>query len=336
MKKDSLISHTNCGLYCKQGDFYIDPWRGVNKALITHAHSDHARPGSENYLAVKDSENLLKLRLGNDIRLQKVNYGEDIYINGVKVTFFPAGHVLGSSQIRLEFGGEVWVISGDYKTDEDFTCAKFEPVKCTHFITESTFALPIYKWCPQQELFDEINTWWKRNKNNGVTSIIFGYSLGKAQRVISGLDDSIGPIFTHGAVENVNEAYRNSGIKLPPTKYIGAVDDNEIFDGAIIVAPPSADNPLWIKKFKHYSTAFASGWMQVRGNRRRQNIDRGFALSDHADWNGLLYTVKETGAEKIYVTHGFSSSFVKYLCESGYDAETVETEFSNEGEADNS
>lgn len=322
-------------MYCKEGDFYIDPWKGVDKALITHAHSDHARFGSSNYLAVKESEYLLRLRLGQDIVLQTVNYGENITINNVNVTFFPAGHVLGSSQIRIEHNGEVWVVSGDYKTEEDFTCERFEPVKCNTFITESTFALPIYKWCPQDEIFTEINQWWKRNKENNVASIIFGYSLGKAQRVISGLDPSIGPILTHGAVENVNQCYRNSGIRLPSTQYIGEVVDKNLFGSAVIIAPPSADSGIWVKKFKNYSASFASGWMQIRGNRRRRSVDRGFVLSDHADWNGLLSTVKETGAEKIYVTHGYSSSFVKYLCESGYDAEAVQTQFEGEGESDN-
>lgn len=334
MKNNSLICLSECGLYCKTGDFYIDPWRGVDNALITHAHSDHARWGSKKYLAVKESENLLRLRLGNDINLQTVNYGENIFINNVKVTFYPAGHVLGSSQIRIEYKGEIWVASGDYKTEEDFTCNKFEPVKCNHFITESTFALPIYKWCSQQEIFDDINTWWKRNKENNVTSIIFGYALGKAQRIISGLDPSIGLIFTHGAVENVNMAYRQTGIKLPHTQYIGEVTDKNLFASAMIVAPPSADSAVWIKKFRNFSTAFASGWMQIRGNRRRRSVDRGFVLSDHADWSGLISTIKETGAEKIYVTHGYSSSFVKYLCEQNFDAEVVQTQFEGEGEGE--
>lgn len=307
----------------------------MDKALITHAHSDHARFGSANYLAVKESENLLRLRLGQEMNLQTVSYGEDILINNVKVTFFPAGHVLGSSQIRVEFNGEVWVVSGDYKTEEDLTCEKFEPVKCHTFITESTFALPIYKWCPQDEIFTEMNQWWKRNKENNVASIIFGYSLGKAQRVISGLDPSIGPILTHGAVENVNQCYRNSGIKLPHTQYIGEIEDKSIFGSAVIIAPPSADSGIYVKKFKNYSASFASGWMQIRGNRRRRSVDRGFVLSDHADWNGLISTVKATEAEKIYVTHGYSTSFVKYLCEAGYDAEAVQTEFVGEGEGDN-
>ncbi len=330
MNNNRLLELNDKGLYCSKGGFYIDPGRPVDKALITHAHSDHARLGSKSYLAVDKSENLLKCRLGHNISLQTVRYDEIINLNGIKVSFHPAGHILGSAQIRLEYDKEVVVVSGDYKTEEDFTCEKFEPVPCNTFITESTFGLPIYKWSPQKEIFDDINNWWKQNINSGKTSLLFGYSLGKAQRLISGLDPSIGPILTHGAVENINNCYRLSGINLPETTYLGNIKDKDIPKEAIIIAPPSGDNPGWMKKFENVSRAFASGWMQVRGARRRRSMDRGFVLSDHADWNGLINTIKETGAENIFVTHGYTSVFVRWLKENGWNALPLKTEFEEE------
>lgn len=333
MKTKSLLKITDCGLYCEAGDFFIDPWRPVDKAVITHAHSDHARTGSKKYLAVKESELILKLRLGN-ISLQTVNYSEPLKIKNVKVSLHPAGHILGSAQIRVEHEGEVWVVSGDYKIEDDLTCRTFEPLKCHTFITESTFGLPIYKWCPQQEVFDDMNNWWKRNNQNGITSIIFGYALGKAQRVLSGLDSSFGRIFTHGAVENINKCYRESGVRLPETTYIGDVTDKEEFKGAMIVAPPSADSAVWTKKFGVISTAFASGWMQIRGNKRRRNVDKGFVLSDHVDWDSLIQAIKDTGAEQICVTHGYTSQLVKWLNENGWSAGSIPTQYEGEIESE--
>lgn len=327
-----LLTLTKCGIFCEDGDFYIDPWRPVDKAVITHAHGDHARRGSKKYLASHESKLLLELRLGSDINLQTVSYGEKITFNNVTVSLHPAGHILGSSQVRVERNGEVWVVSGDYKIDEDCTCQKFELVKCHTFITESTFGLPVYKWLPQQQIFDDINQWWKKNKEEGIASIIFGYSLGKAQRILSGLDPSIGLIYTHGAVENLTEAYRNTGKTLPSTKYIGDIKDKNEFKGAMIIAPPSADNTPWLKRFGNGSRAFASGWMQVRGAKRWRAIDRGFVLSDHVDWNGIISTVKETGAENIWATHGYTLPLVKWLCDNGWNAKTLKTEF--EGERD--
>lgn len=318
------------GLYCSKGGFYIDPWRAVDKALITHAHSDHAKPGTKNYLAVDKSENLLKFRLGKKINLQTVKYGEIVNINGIKISFHPAGHILGSAQIRLEFDNHVVVVSGDYKTGEDFTCQKFEPVRCNTFITESTFGLPIYKWPPQKEIFNEINNWWKQNIKEGKISILLGYSLGKAQRLISGLDPTIGPILAHSSVENINNCYRESGINLPHTTCLEKIKEKNIFREAIIVMPPSANNSLWMEKTENVSRAFASGWMQVRGTRKWRSIDKGFILSDHADWDGLINTIKETGAENICVTHGYVSPFVRWLNENGWNAFPLESEFQSE------
>lgn len=334
MKNTPLVRLTDKGLFCEIGGFYVDPAKHVDKALITHAHSDHARPGSSSYLTAKQGELLLRQRLGRNINLQTAHYGEIIYLNGVKVSFHPAGHILGSSQIRIEYKGEVWVISGDYKIEMDMTCEKFEPLKCNTFISESTFGLPIFKWCSQNQLFSEINSWWIRNKDSGTCSIIFGYALGKAQRIISGLDPSIGTIYAHPAVEIINQCYRNTGIKLPETKNISELVDEEHTRGALIIAPPSADILQWTGKFRNFSSAFASGWMQIRKNRKRNSFDRGFSLSDHADWEGLIHAVKESKADKILITHGYSSQLTRWLCENGYDAEILETSFKREGEND--
>ncbi|MGA9291431.1 MAG: ligase-associated DNA damage response exonuclease [Ignavibacteriaceae bacterium] len=330
MNYNKLLELNDKGLYCSKGGFYIDPLRAVDKALITHAHSDHARPGTKNYLAVDKSENLLKLRLGKKINLQTVKYGEILNINGIKVSFHPAGHILGSAQIRLEFDNEVVVVSGDYKTGVDFTCQQFEPVRCNIFITESTFGLPVYKWSSQKEIFDEINNWWKQNIKEGKTSILSGYSLGKAQRLISGLDPTIGSILTHSSVENINDCYRDSGINLPNTTCLEKTNDKNIFNEAIIILPPSVNNSLLIEKIKNVSRAFASGWMQVRRSRKWRSIDRGFVLSDHADWDGLINSIKETGAENIYVMHGYVSPFVRWLNENGWNAFPLENEFQRE------
>jgi putative mRNA 3-end processing factor len=325
MKNTSLVRLTDNGLFCEIGGFYIDPWKAVDKALITHAHSDHARPGSRSYLTVNQGELLLKQRLGARINLQTVNYAEEIYLNNVKVSFHPAGHILGSSQIRIEYKGEVWVISGDYKIEKDLTCDKFEPVKCNTFITESTFGLPIFKWKSQYELFNDINSWWSRNKDSNTQSVIFGYALGKAQRIISGLDTSLGNIYCHSAVEIINQCYRDTGVKFPQTKIIDGIDYNNIDTGSIIIAPPSAGISQWADKFSNISSAFASGWMQIRKNRRHNSFDRGFPLSDHVDWEGLLQAVKESEAERILITHGYSSQLAAWLCENGYNAATLET-----------
>jgi len=331
-----LIQPTDAGLYCEAGGFHIDPWMPVERAVITHAHSDHARIGSVSYLCEQSGAGVLRLRLGTDANIQTVAYGESIDINGVRVSLHPAGHLLGAAQVRVEHppSGRVTVASGDYKIDADPTCAAFEPLACDTFITESTFGLPIYRWAPPQETFDEINQWWGGNRDAGATSIIFAYALGKAQRLIAGIDASIGPILAHGAILRIVEAYRAAGVSLPEVLPADA-DNVKKFrgsGGALVVAPPSAQNNPWLRKFGEQSSAVASGWMQVRGNRRRSNVDRGFVLSDHADWNGLLATVNATGAHRIGVTHGFTDVFARRLQELEYDAFVIKTRFSDAGE----
>ena len=327
MRKKSLISLTARGLYCKQGDFYIDPWKPVNKAVVTHAHADHAYRGSTNYLVAKDGEELARIRLDPEATITGQKYGEITDINGVKLSFHPAGHILGSAQVRVEYKGEVWIVSGDYKLTPDATCAAFEHIKCHYFITEATFGLPIYRWTPPEQTFSEISDWWRQNRENGKASIIFAYSLGKAQRILNGIDRSIGSIYTHGAVERLTQAYREAGIDLAQTTYVGNVTNKKEFAGSLIVAPPSAQMSTWMKRFGPQSTAFASGWMLVRGARRRRAVDRGFVLSDHADWPELLTAIRATEAETVYVTHGFSEEVVRYLNETGMNAKPLKTQF---------
>jgi putative mRNA 3-end processing factor len=322
------------GLYCPPGDFYIDPWRPVARAVITHAHSDHARIGHGHYLAARPAEDVLRARLG-EIDLQTLAYGERIVHNGVALSLHPAGHVLGSAQVRLEHGGQVWVASGDYKVAPDPTCAPFEPVKCDVFITESTFGLPIYRWCPDEEIFADINGWWGRNVVAGRASVLTCYSFGKAQRILAGVDATIGPIIVHGAVEPLNRAYRASGVELPQTRMVTDVKDKADLGRALVICPPSAAASPWMRRFGDAQTAFASGWMQLRGARRRGGYDRGFVLSDHADWPGLLGAIGATGAQRVIVTHGSVPVMVRYLAEQGLRAEAFDTEYGGDAvEAD--
>ncbi len=328
-RHDELIVLRPEGLYCPAGDFHIDPWRPVARAVITHAHADHARTGHASYLAAAPAEGVLRTRLGA-ISLQTLPYGASVDMNGVRVSLHPAGHVLGSAQVRIEHRGEVWVASGDYKTAPDATCAPFEPVPCHTFITESTFGLPIYRWRPDAEVFAAINHWWAANAGAGRASVLFCYSFGKAQRILSGLDASIGPIVTHGAVEPLNRAYRTAGVPLPETRLVSEVTDKQDFRRALVLAPPSAAGSTWMRRFGDYSDAFASGWMQLRGSRRRQGYDRGFVLSDHADWPGLHAAIAATGCEQVIVTHGYVPIMVRHLQEQGLAARAFATEFGSD------
>ena len=321
------------GLYCPPGNFYIDPWRPVDRAVITHGHSDHARHGNNHYLTAAAGAGILRKRLGEDIRLDTLNYGESINHHGVKLSLHAAGHVLGSAQVRMEYQGEIWVASGDYKLEDDGTCAPFEPVRSHTFITESTFGLPIYRWQPQAELFADINSWWQRNADDGRTSVLFCYAFGKAQRLLYGLNPDIGAILTHGAVEPLNDIYRAAGVPLPPTQRVSDVTDATQIHKAIVLAPPSAQGTSWMKRFGDYADGFASGWMRLRGRRRRRGVDRGFVVSDHADWPGLLGAISASGAERVFVTHGQVNVMVRWLTEQGLDAHSFATEYGDEEEA---
>lgn len=325
---DKLLQFTEKGIYCPKGDFYIDPWRPVDKAVITHGHSDHARWGMKHYLAHSLTAPIMRHRLG-DIDVETLPYGEQRKINGVAISLHPAGHIPGSAQVRVAHKGEVWVVSGDYKTTPDPLAEPFEVVPCQHFITESTFGLPVFRWPEHQQVADEINAWWKQNAAEGRTSVLFAYALGKAQRLLAMIDPSIGPIYTHGAVENTNIVLRGAGLAIPDTTKVEDQDKKD-FEKALVIAPPSAQGSSWMKRFVRPQTAFASGWMMMRGTRRRRNADRGFVLSDHADWDELNATVDATGAEHIYVTHGYTDTFARYLRERGLYAKTVKTDYTGE------
>ncbi|PUB18811.1 ligase-associated DNA damage response exonuclease [Yoonia sediminilitoris] len=324
-----VLTFTDRGIYCPAGDFYIDPWQPVEKALITHAHSDHARSGMGHYLATEQTAPVMRHRLG-PIRLETLPFGQERQIGAAHVSFHPAGHVPGSAQIRVAVKGEVWVASGDYKTVADGLSEPFEPVPCHAFITECTFGLPIFQWTPQDILARQINDWWATNAAAGKASILGAYALGKAQRLLSTVNHDIGPILTHGAIENTNEVLRNQGVVLPKTTRITPDLNPKDHPGALILATPSALGTTWARRFGPASTAFASGWMALRGVRRRRAADRGFIVSDHADWEGLNAAVKATGATRIFTTHGYTSAFQRWLSEQGYDAHIVSTDYQGE------
>ena len=331
----SLLRLAERGRSCAAGDFYIDPWQPVERAIITHAHGDHARWGSQSYLCSREGESVLRTRLGANAPIQALDWSEAVTINGVRISLHPAGHILGSSQIRVQHRGEVWVVSGDYKTDPDPTCTPFELQRCHTFITESTFGLPIYRWCDEREVFAEIRDWWLANKNDRRASVLFAYALGKAQRLLAGLADAdVGPIYTHGAVERLNRDYRAAGIRLADTTYASDLPKGHDFKGSMIIAPPSAAGSTWLRRFGNVSSGFASGWMRVRGNRRRRALDRGFVLSDHVDWPSLTETVLATGAECVWVTHGTREPLVRWLTEKGIQAKAISAHWKGEQDDD--
>lgn len=315
-----LLYLTRAGLYCPKGDFYIDPKWPVPRAIVTHAHGDHARSGSAAYLCSEDGLDVTRTRLGYSSEITAIPYGETRQLGDVWVSLHPAGHVLGSVQVRVEYQGEVWVASGDYKRQADPTCRAFVPVPCDHFITEATFALPIYRWPAPSVIMQQMVDWWRDNQAQGLTSIIFAYSFGKAQRILASLPNLPGPIYVHGSVAQLNRAYSSSGVSLAPWQAVSEMPKATDYPGSLVVAPPSTDGSAWLQRFKPYATSFASGWMLIRGNKRRRNVSKGWVLSDHADWPGLLQTIQESQAHTVWVTHGNSPLFTRYLEEQGYQA----------------
>lgn len=333
MRGNSLLTFTDAGIFCPEGGFHIDPWRPVDRAVITHAHSDHARGGSNRYLATPLTAPILRYRLG-DVRVEPLPYGERRQIGGVTLSFHPAGHVPGSAQVRIERGGEVWVVSGDYKTEPDGLSEPFEPVPCDTFISECTFGLPIFSWQPQAEIMGAVNDWWRANAAAGRFSVIGAYSLGKAQRILASVDNGIGSLLTHGAIEGTTEALRAAGVSLPDTVRVTPETDLRALPGGLVVAPPSALASPWVRRFGAAETALASGWMALRGVRRNRGVQRGFVLSDHADWAGLNSAIRATGAEKVFVTHGYTQPFRRWLAEEGFDAGIVETRYEGDEAGD--
>ncbi len=326
-----ILTFTDHGIYCPAGDFHIDPWRPVARALLTHGHSDHARWGMDAYLSTDIAAPVIRHRLGA-ITLDTIRYGEARMIGGAQVSFHPAGHVPGSAQIRIEVEGQVWVVSGDYKVIPDKLSTPFEPVRCHAFISECTFGLPVFDWPSQAVLQGQINDWWATNAAAGRFSLLGAYALGKAQRVLSLLDTSIGPILTHGAIEATTAILRAQGLPLPATHHVTQDTDLKAMKGGIVITTPSAISGPWARRFGNALTASASGWMALRGIRRRRGADRGFVMSDHADWAGLNDAIRATGAERIFVTHGYTNVFRRWLESQGYDAGIVSTEYDGEGQ----
>lgn len=316
----SLLQTTSRGLYCEAGGFYVDPTRPVKRAVVTHAHTDHARWGCEHYLATKSSESLLRMRMSDAAEFQFLDYGESMTVGGVNVQLIPAGHILGSAQVRLEYRGEIAVVTGDYKLGADPTCEPWEPVRCHLLVTESTFGLPVYRWPTTDSVIESINRWWRESLSQGKCCVLYGYAVGKSQALLAGLDSEIGPIYTHGAVEKGTDAYRRTGVDLPPTTHVGSIEGKHDWKGAMVVAVPSAHGSPWMRKFGRVSTAMASGWMAVRGARRRRSMDRGFVLSDHVDWQSLLTAVQQCDPETVWVTHGYTATVARYLNEQGRNA----------------
>lgn len=329
---DDLLTVDDRGLYCPRGDVYIDPWQPVPRALITHGHSDHARPDSEHYWTAEPGRAILERRLHPGAAIEAVPYGQTLRFGDARVSFHPAGHILGSAQVRVEVDGEVWVVSGDYKRQEDPTCTPFEVVRCDVFITEATFAMPVFRWPSSRQVAAEILQWWLDNRRVGRNSVLFTYALGKCQRLLAELrrltDERV---FLHGALVPLTEVYRRQGCELLPTTYVG--DHEGPFRGELILAPPSARGTTWMRRFGRAGTGFASGWMRVRGTRRRRSMDRGFVLSDHVDWHDLLTTIKETGARRVLTTHGYTDTLARFLTqERDLRSEPLKTLYSGEAE----
>jgi putative mRNA 3-end processing factor len=320
-----LLVETPAGLRCEAGGFHLDPVKPVERAVVTHAHADHARPGSESYLCAAPALGLLRRRLGAEARIQTLAYGETLRLGEIALSLHPAGHLLGSAQVRLERGGEVWVASGDYKREADPTCAPFEPLRCHAFLTEATYALPIYRWDAPGAVAREVLQWWDAGRAAGRASVLYCWILGKAQRLLAelaALTDR--EVWVHGAMEPFNMLYREAGVRLLPTRLVRETEKGASFAGQLVLAPLTARGTPWARRMGAHESAFASGEMRIRGRRRRRSFDRGFALSDHADWPGVLRTVRETGAERIFVSHGHREALARALREQGLDARALQ------------
>lgn len=332
----AFLSESDSGLFCEAGGFHVDPWGPVERALITHAHGDHARPGSAAYLCASSTAPLLRRRFGPDARIESVPYGQVLALGDVRVSFHPAGHILGSAQIRIEGARGTWVVAGDYKRAADPTCAPFEPVRCDTFVTESTFGLPIYRWDAAAAVVDDIHAWWTGNEAAGRTSLLFCYTVGKAQRILAELRRVTDrPVFVHGMMLGTIEAYREAGVAMLPVQPViertgGTRRAAASFAGELVLAPLSARGTPWVRRLGEVSDGFASGLMRVRGVRRQRGFDRGFVLSDHADWPALLRTIADTGAARVLATHGHAEPLARYLSERGLDAGTIRTAWEGE------
>lgn len=330
-----MIRPTPCGPYCEAGGFHIDPMGAARLAVITHAHSDHARAGSEAYLCSDSCAPLLRERLGANARIESMPFGERRRVGDTVISLHPAGHVLGSAQVRVEQRGEVWVVTGDYKLDADPTCEPFEPVRCDVFVTESTFGMPVYVWPDAVTEVRKLRDWWAANAADGRTSVVHAYPLGKTQRILGALHQLgglPGPMAVHGSGARMTELYREAGRPMPPTLDTTGDDLDALRGTGLMVCSPMADDAGPIRRLGETAVAAASGWMRIRGVRRGRSIDRGFIVSDHADWPGLLWAIRESGAARVGVTHGFTRTLVRYLRETGVDAFVFPSHYNGDGE----
>jgi putative mRNA 3-end processing factor len=331
-----LIEPTDAGLYCAAGGFHIDPWKPVTRAVITHAHGDHLRAGSDAYLCSRPSLPVIRQRLGDAASVTAIPYEGVVTMDGVRVSLHPAGHILGSAQVRVEHRGEIWVASGDYKRQADPTCTPFATQRCHAFITEATFALPVFRWDPPAVTVGDMLTWLDEMRAAQRPAVVFAYALGKAERVLAELQAAgwDHPAYVHGSLMPLVDAYRSAGVTLPQVVRATEAPRGADFSGALVVAPVSARGSTWMRRFRDHASAFASGWMRIRGARRRRGYDRGFALSDHADWDDLLRTIAETDAERVFVTHGYTDTLARFLTERGLDATGWRTQYEGEAESE--
>lgn len=329
---EPLLQRDEAGLCCPTGGFHIDPWRPVARAVITHAHADHARPGSEEYLAAREGAEILRHRLGAEAQIRLLDWGEKVRLGGMELSLHPAGHIRGSAQVRIEGSGQVWVVTGDFKRAPDPTCAPFQPLRCDVLISEATFALPLFRWPEDAEVLAAILDWVTSCGERGRAAVLFAYSLGKAQRLLAALAGRLDrPVLVHGAIAAINRLYQAEGVALGAWEPLPEPRHRQALAGRLILAPPSA-SASWLRTLGPCETACASGWMRIRGQRRRRGYDRGFVLSDHADWPALLATIRESGARRVLLTHGHGEALARYLCEQGLLADTLATAYEGEGE----
>ena len=326
---EPLVTVNANGLYCPPGDFHIDPWQAVPAAVITHAHADHLRHGSARYILARPGEGIARVRLGGDREITALDYGQQLQLGATRISLHPAGHILGSSQVRIEHEGRVWLVSGDFKRQADPTCAAYEPLSCDVFVSEATFALPVYRWPATGQVAEEIARWWRSNRDRGMASVLCCYALGKAQRVLAELRAFMDQtVFVHGSVDSMVGVYRRAGVSMLPTQAVGS--ERRDYRGELILAPPAAAGTPWMRRFGEHATGFCSGWMRVRGERRRRGYDRGFVISDHADWEALTATCLATGARQVLLTHGYSDALARYLREQGLEASALQTAYGAE------
>ena len=310
--RQNLISQKSQGLYCESANIWIDPYKSVEKAIITHAHSDHFTNGCREYICSIETGLLLKKRFGNNINLKTVEYDKKFLINGINFSLHPSGHILGSSQIKIMTDSETWLITSDFKRQKDKTCKSYERLKTDFLICESTFGLPIFNWESTNKIIDKITKWVNQSEDS--TSILFCYSLGKAQRLLSELNrQNFKNIYVHKSINNINTIYKNLGIELEEAKiFDNNLEINNLKD-CLLLLPPSLNNQNFLKKFKRFQTGFASGWMSIRALKKRSGFDKGFTISDHADWNGLIKTIKESEAKRVFLNHGDGESLANFL-----------------------